>query len=77
MSAVFADTFYWIALADYTDEAHQRVLALTTERAGAAIVTTDEVLAEYLQVLGLGGEPIIEKAGVILGAWGAQEAPLV
>lgn len=48
MSALFADTFYWIALADYTDEAHQRALTLTAERPDAAIVTTDEVLAEYL-----------------------------
>jgi predicted nucleic acid-binding protein len=48
MTAVFADTFYWIALADFTDSAHQRALAITTEMATARIVTTDEVLTEYL-----------------------------
>jgi hypothetical protein len=26
MTALFADTFYWIALVDFTDSAHQRVL---------------------------------------------------
>ena len=33
MTALFADTFYRIALADFTDSAHQRALALTTEHA--------------------------------------------
>jgi hypothetical protein len=27
MIALFADTFYWIALADFTDSAHQRAPA--------------------------------------------------
>ena len=48
MTALFADTFYWIALADSADSAHQRALALTSERAASRIVTTDEVLTEYL-----------------------------
>lgn len=39
----FADTFYWIALTDSTDKAHHRARRITDE-----IVTTDEVLAEYL-----------------------------
>jgi hypothetical protein len=41
MTALFADTFYWIALADSTDSAHQRALTLTSERAASGIVTTD------------------------------------
>jgi predicted nucleic acid-binding protein len=48
MTALFADTFYWIALADSTDSAHRHALALTAERAASYIVTTDEVLTEYL-----------------------------
>jgi hypothetical protein len=28
MTALFADTFYWIALADFSDSAHRRALAL-------------------------------------------------
>jgi uncharacterized protein len=48
MTALFADTFYWIALADAADSAHQRALTLTSERATSQIVTTDEVLTEYL-----------------------------
>jgi len=51
MIALFADTFYWIALVDFNDSAHRRALALTSERADSPIVTTDEVLAEYLTFL--------------------------
>ena len=43
MKAVFADTFYWIALTDDTDAAHERADRITDD-----IVTTDEVLTEYL-----------------------------
>jgi predicted nucleic acid-binding protein len=48
MTVLFADTFYWIALADFSDSAHHRPVALTSERAASRIVTTDEVLTEYL-----------------------------
>src|SRR3954465_10119378 len=48
MTALFADTFYWIALADSADSAHRRALELTSKLVEAPIVTTDEVLAEYL-----------------------------
>jgi 23S rRNA (cytidine1920-2'-O)/16S rRNA (cytidine1409-2'-O)-methyltransferase len=48
MTALFADTFYWIALADFNDSAHRWALTITTERAASSLVTTDEVLAEYL-----------------------------
>jgi uncharacterized protein len=57
MTALFADTFYWIALADSTDSAHQHALALTAERAASFIVTTDEVLTEYLTFFATAPEP--------------------
>jgi len=40
---VFADTFYWIALTDSTDAAHERARQVTDD-----LVTSDEVLTEYL-----------------------------
>ena len=43
MRTVFADTFYWIALTDSSDAAHERA-----QRVSEPIVTTDEVLTEYL-----------------------------
>ncbi|HME00146.1 MAG TPA: nucleic acid-binding protein [Terriglobia bacterium] len=62
MTALFADTFYWIALADSTDSAHRRALALTSDRADSPVVTTDEVLTEYLTFFAMAPEPMRRKA---------------
>jgi uncharacterized protein len=62
MNAIFADTFYWIALADFNDRAHTRAVTLRTERADALIVTTDEVLAEYLTFFAAAPEQMRRKA---------------
>ena len=43
MKVVFADTFYWIALTLPRDAGHARAEEVTDD-----IVTTDEVLTEYL-----------------------------
>jgi predicted nucleic acid-binding protein len=48
MRAVFADTYFWIALADVSDGAHERALSMAAEYGNAEFVTTDEVLVEYL-----------------------------
>jgi uncharacterized protein len=58
MTALFADTFYWIALADFSDSTHERALAVTAERAASPIITTDEVLAEYLTFFSAAPTPI-------------------
>lgn len=61
MTAVFADTFFWIALADSKDRAHRRALAFATEW-NSPIVTTDEVLVEYLTFFATAYERIRRKA---------------
>jgi uncharacterized protein len=48
MITVFADAFFWISLADVTDSAHQRAVNLASTFAGCVILTTDEVLTEFL-----------------------------
>lgn len=48
MKPVFADTFYWIALANPRDDAHNRVLDASRRLGSRLIVTTDEVLTEFL-----------------------------
>ena len=48
MSAFFADTFYWIALTNRRDSAHQAVMQFTTTLPPRAVITTDEVLTEFL-----------------------------
>jgi predicted nucleic acid-binding protein len=62
MSALFADTFYWIALTDLTDSAHQRAMTLTVERTDSPIVTTNEVLGEYLTFFATTSEQMRRKA---------------
>jgi predicted nucleic acid-binding protein len=47
-SAVFADTFFWIALTNPADSRHREAHILDASLAGTRIVTTDEVLAEFL-----------------------------
>jgi uncharacterized protein len=48
VKAVFADTFYWIALSNPAERQHQDALALDNKMAGVSIFTTDEVLSEFL-----------------------------
>ncbi len=62
MTALFADTFYWIALADSNDSAHKQALEITAERATSSIVTTDEVLTEYLNYFSTAPEPFRRQA---------------
>jgi predicted nucleic acid-binding protein len=63
MTALFADTFYWIALIDLSDSAHRRALELTTSSlAEVPIITTDEVLAEYLTFFATAHEQMRRKA---------------
>jgi predicted nucleic acid-binding protein len=45
--AVFADTFYWVALTNSNDARYREAQALALP-ADATIVTTDEVLSEFL-----------------------------
>ena len=48
MRTVFADTFYWIAFTNVQDNAHERVKAFTRSANLDLILTTEEVLTEYL-----------------------------
>jgi len=55
MRAVFADTFYWVALTNQKDSSHQQAISWSHSLQGRTIVTTDEVLTEFLiYVAGLG-----------------------
>jgi uncharacterized protein len=62
MTVLFADIFYWIALADFADGTHRQALAITAERASSRIVTTDEVLTEYLTFFSTAPEPLRREA---------------
>jgi hypothetical protein len=62
MSALSADTFYWIALSDTADSSHRRALDIASKRVGWTIITTDEVLAEFLTFFATAPEPMRRKA---------------
>src|SRR5262245_28120719 len=48
MNAVFADTFFWIALANPRDAWHAAAQRAEHAVGARGLVTTDEVLAEFL-----------------------------
>ena len=49
MRSVFTDAFYWIALANLRDDWHDRVLDFSRQHlANARLITTDEVLTEFM-----------------------------
>src|SRR5947207_2010094 len=49
--AVFADTFYWLALARPRDRWHAAVMRWAAVNAATRVATTDEVLTEFLNAL--------------------------
>ncbi len=63
MKAVFADTFYWVALTNPDDTAHERAMSMTRAIAPDKIVTTDEVLCEYLAFFSCGRPNVRAEAG--------------
>ncbi len=48
MRRVFADTLYWVAITHRKDQWHQAALSVSRALAACQLVTTDEVLAEFL-----------------------------
>lgn len=51
-ATVFADTFYWLALARPRDRWHSAAVRWVASNAAIRVVTTDEVLIEFLNALG-------------------------
>src|SRR5271155_5416118 len=48
MKRVFADAVYWVALAHRKDQWHPRALLVSQQLGAVSLVTTDEVLDEFL-----------------------------
>jgi predicted nucleic acid-binding protein len=55
MRRVFADTFYWIALLNPRDQAHNLAVSVSKGLGAVRIVTTEEVLTEFLNFFGSRG----------------------
>ena len=56
MSEIFADSFYWIALANPADAWHQTATNFSQTNTEAMLVTTDEVLSEFLNYFSAAGK---------------------
>ncbi len=54
MKAVFADTFYWIALINPADPRYRDAVAREDELSGVTIFTTDEVLTGFVTFFAAG-----------------------
>lgn len=65
MTAVFADTFYWVSLANPDDTAHQQTATFDVSRGRRPIVTTEEVLTEFLAYFANKGSFLRQKAVAI------------
>ena len=79
MTSLFADTFYWIAVTDSADASHHRAMALTNKLHRIPLVTTDEVLIEFLTFFAGSGPALrFKAAGVVqyvLSAPGVRVIP--
>lgn len=64
MMAVFADTFFWIALTSVQDQAHERAKSFARSSTPGTIITTHEVLTEYLNYFAGWGLKLREKAAL-------------
>jgi uncharacterized protein len=63
VKAVFADTFYWAALTAIGDPAHVKAVEISRSIAPDKIVTTDEVLVEYLTFFSRASSAIRSRVG--------------
>ena len=79
MRTVFADTLYWYGLANPRDQWHSSVLQARKQLGAVQIVTTEEVLTEFLTAMSGGGDHLRRVAATlvqtILTDRGAQILP--
>jgi predicted nucleic acid-binding protein len=62
MKSVFADTLYWVAIVRPNDPWRQPAQRARKDAGAAQLVTTDEVLSEFLAALSGGGPEIRRRA---------------
>ena len=66
MRTVFADSGYWIAMLNPLDELHERAKAVTAQLGNARIVTSQMVLAEFLNFVSGRGQHLRHFAGSVV-----------
>ena len=68
MRRVFADALYWVALAHRKDQWHVRAIQVSQQIGAVTLVTTEEVLTEFLNHFSACGVPMrIQTASTVRG----------
>lgn len=68
MRQVYADAVYWVALTHRKDQWHQRAVEVSQQLGVVQLVTTDEVLDEFLSFFsGYGTEMRVQVAHAVRG----------
>ena len=68
MKEVFVDTLYWVAIANPSDQWHEAAKSAKSALGGVKLVTTDEVLIEFLSFLSKYGELLRVQGAKIVRA---------
>jgi uncharacterized protein len=66
VKSVFADTLYWVAITVPRDQWHDAALAARAHLGLVQIVTTEEVLTEFLTALSAGGALLRREAALVV-----------
>ncbi|MCB1022644.1 MAG: PIN domain-containing protein [Bryobacterales bacterium] len=72
MTEVFADTFYWTALTHPAEQFHQQALGFDAQISRGGLVTTEEVLVEYLNLFSKQGPYWRSRAVAVVRALRGQ-----
>lgn len=65
MNLVFADSLYWIALTHPRDQWHQKAVAVRERLSASRLVTTEDILVEFLTYFGARGPKIRQTAALV------------
>jgi len=68
MRTVFADTVYWIAIVRPNDQWRESAMQAKSLLGNVRLLTTDEVLSEFLAALSKGGEHLRRQASKMVRA---------
>ena len=63
---LFADTLYWVAIANPLDPWHEAAKNANPTPAAAQLLTTDEVLTEFLTALASGGSYLRQRTVAVV-----------
>ena len=77
MRTVFVDTLYWLAVANPRDNWHEPAQAVRARLGAVRLVTTDEVLNEFLTAVAGGGAFLRQRAAAIVRTILADETVTV